>query len=234
MKKIMSKDSVIIQKLMNDLDQLVDENSEIRYVNTEKKAKILVDKDCADIGFLRVFERNKYVNVVKSLGKHPKYFYKPIGRILLNIEDKTKIAEHINGNPLDNRRCNLRICDQGKNTKNRKPYSLKTEYKGLSIGNNWKSLCVEIQNEGIRYRVQFNQSLIEKIGAIIYDVMALRLHGEFSRTNLLKSEYEKDICDFLYDIVKNNISELDKRPIKNPALIAEAGRYGAGSVTDLS
>ena len=40
-------------------------------------------------------------------------------RLILGVSDSSKIVDHINGNGLDNRRCNLRIVDVPSNVANR-------------------------------------------------------------------------------------------------------------------
>lgn len=197
----------ILEKAVIEINNLVDEDSELRYFNKAKKWQILVDKDCIDVGYLIVSVQNRYIEIHKRNRKDGRYFTTSLGRVILGIIDKTKVCEHINGNPLDNRRINLRVCDQGKNTKNRKPYSLKTGYKGLSIGNNMKSLAVEIQNDFIRSRVSFNQVVIEKLGAVIYDCLAIKFHKEYSRLNFEKEEYEKPALEFILNLIADDITQ---------------------------
>ena len=56
--------------------------------------------------------------------------------ILNNINLEGKVIDHINGNPRDNRRCNLRVCEQGDNAKNIRVKSNNTS--GVT-GVNWVS-----------------------------------------------------------------------------------------------
>ena len=65
-----------------------------------------------------------------------------IHRVILGLEKgNKKIVDHINHNPLDNRKCNLRVCTQVENQQNRGIYKNNTSgYKGVywhKLGKKW-------------------------------------------------------------------------------------------------
>ena len=92
------------------------------------------------------------------------------------------VIDHINGNGLDNRRENLRICTQGQNTINARKIKVKTSiYKGVyfskvcnrwvaQIGLNWKRKYLGLYDD-------------EKSAAIAYDKVARETFGVFANTN---------------------------------------------------
>jgi len=95
-------------------------------------------------------------------------------------EDK-KIADHINGNILDNRRENLRWVTIGQSNCNRKAQGGSSQYKGVSFNTG---------NGKFRVQIWFNNKKThggyfedELSAAMAYDVLAKELHGEFARLN---------------------------------------------------
>ena len=102
-------------------------------------------------------------------------------RILLNVPPKFH-TDHINGNPLDNRKFNLRICSQTENIRNKGFSKNNTSgYKGIffnkSVGFFQSYITV---NRKHKYLGRFI-SAIE--AAIAYDKAAKQYFGEFARTN---------------------------------------------------
>ena len=76
---------------------------------------------------------------------------KGIHRIIMNCPDN-KVVDHINGDPSDNRKCNLRICAQLDNVKNRKSNINNTSgCKGVSWNKCNKAWEVKISKDGKRY-----------------------------------------------------------------------------------
>lgn len=92
------------------------------------------------------------------------------------------MVDHINGDQLDNRRANLRICLKSQNQKNRtKTTGCSSRYKGVSWNEqtqNWKS---SICSDGQRYHLGSFDAEVE--AALAYDNAARRLHGEFAALN---------------------------------------------------
>lgn len=93
------------------------------------------------------------------------------------------VIDHINGNRLDNRRCNLRICTRADNNKNKigpvKPTS--SIYKGVCWRphtNAWKAY---IKTDGKQKHLGYFEH--EEDAALAYDIAAKKQFGEFARLN---------------------------------------------------
>lgn len=77
--------------------------------------------------------------------------FKYLHRVIMN-EPEGMVVDHINGNTLDNRRSNLRICTQSQNTKNRIGYRKATAsgHKGITWckdTNKWRAqLKIDYKN----------------------------------------------------------------------------------------
>jgi len=90
-----------------------------------------------------------------------------------------KIVDHINGNGLDNRRCNLRLCNNSQNAANSKLYS--NNSSGLK-GVHWHKLkqkwSATIRFKGKKLHLGYFKSKIKARKK--YLKKAAELHGEFS------------------------------------------------------
>jgi hypothetical protein len=103
-----------------------------------------------------------------------------------------EIIDHINGNGLDNRKQNLRICTHIQNSYNRRKNANNTSgYKGVkrACGNYYSQLrkkgiikwVAQINHEGKRIHLGVYDTKEE--AAKIYDKRALELHGKFAKLN---------------------------------------------------
>lgn len=100
-------------------------------------------------------------------------------RIIMNCPDNL-FVDHINLNPLDNRRSNLRICTRRQNNRNMKKNSTNTSgYKGVYFHKKAKKWAAIITADLVRYHIGLFLSPEEAHDA--YCQKAKELHGEFAR-----------------------------------------------------
>ncbi len=94
---------------------------------------------------------------------------------------KDKLVDHIDGNGLNNRRCNLRFCTQQQNMQNRRPLLRTSRFKGVSYCKNTEKFHAEITRSR---RKTFIGSFDDEIEAAkAYDRKAIELFGEFAYLN---------------------------------------------------
>ena len=102
-------------------------------------------------------------------------------RVIMNCP-KGMVVDHINNNPLDNRKVNLRICTQSENMKNMKVHvNNKSGYRGVSYSKERKKFCayisVENKTKGLG---RFDTA---KEAAEAYNKAAIEHYGEFANVN---------------------------------------------------
>jgi hypothetical protein len=122
-------------------------------------------------------------------------------RALLNAQ-KGQIVDHINGDSLDNRLCNLRFCNVSQNGANSKPKKNK-RFKGIYFRKDRNSWIA---------RVVFNYKKIyvgeyksEEMAAAAYDVAAKIVFKEFCKTNFNKpTEWYGSLNTKIPDLLSKN------------------------------
>jgi len=102
-------------------------------------------------------------------------------REILNPPDGMD-CDHINGDGLDNRRCNLRVCTRAENARNQQPQDgYSSRFKGVTRIKQTGKWRVRVKVDGRSTHLGYFTDEIEAARA--YDRAARELHGEFARTN---------------------------------------------------
>lgn len=131
------------------------------------------------------------VRSVRKLGKVKGF---RMHRMITNAPRGMEV-DHKNGNGLDNRKQNLRVCTVAQNHANRRVDACKTaasKYKGVFFRKNrahcpspWKAV---IKSNNKIFQLGHFQTEIQ--AAIAYNKAALEIHGEFARLNPIPFTYE--------------------------------------------
>jgi hypothetical protein len=112
---------------------------------------------------------NKFYARTHAKNKSGKWKNLYLHRLLMKPKG-SKQTDHINGDSLDNRRCNLRLCNSYQNSWN----------KGASIGRKYKGV-MPYKN---KFKIYISKSYdTEKEAVAAYNDIALKLHGEFAFQN---------------------------------------------------
>lgn len=150
---------------------------------TQDGSVILIDDDYLPIASQYKWKRDRWGHVYRR--KRNAYIY--LHREIMNAPPKQKV-DHRDGVITDNRRENLRFCDDAQNSQNRRkgPRKTASAYKGLILINGkWQA----------RITAQGKTSFLgtykdEMEAAHAYNKAAVRLHGEFACLNPIGVDYE--------------------------------------------
>lgn len=129
------------------------------------------DKDFESLNKYKWFIHAGYVarkSNYKTISMHREIMQTPKGLL----------TDHINHNPLDNRRLNLRVCTFSQNNMNRRKYGeFSSTFKGVYWSRASKRWGVKIENNHIGY---FDKELH---AAMAYDLNAIELFTDFADLN---------------------------------------------------
>ena len=93
---------------------------------------------------------------------------------------KGKITDHVNGDRMDNRKSNLRICNQSQNRANsNRPRTNTSGYKGVCYDTRLKKYRAYIKKEGKMHNLGLFKTAIE--AHVAYVKKADELFGEYSK-----------------------------------------------------
>lgn len=154
----------------------------MKEIKTKIGKTVLVDDDIFEwIGTRRVWIGGRYPYIVHD-GKERK-----LHRCLMDVPEG-KTVDHVNRNPLDCRRENLRVATQRENSQNvSKRKDTSSRYKGVS----WHApKGTRPEKWKWQARIQYNGRLIhlgtfteEREAALAYDAAAKSCFGEFAAVN---------------------------------------------------
>ncbi len=146
--------------------------------------------------FERVTRSKWYVNqagyVNSTSNKFLAAHHMLLHRYILRCEPEQRI-DHISGDPLDNRKQNLRLASAAENSRNKKRATFPgktSRFKGVCWSRNDEMWLAQIAVDGERIRLGLFE--VEEDAARSYDGAATTLHGEFARTNADMRLYEMD------------------------------------------
>lgn len=103
-------------------------------------------------------------------------------RLIINNTNTKMHTDHCNGNTLDNRKINLRICTASENSANKNKFINNTSgYKGVSWHKVVKKWHASIRKDNINYFLGYFINI--KDAAKAYNEAAFKYHKEFSNLN---------------------------------------------------
>ena len=153
---------------------IIEEGDHLRYV-CSNGLSFIVDKEDRAILESKTFciDQRGYVTTDR---KHTL-----LTHLLLGV-DGTTIVDHINGNPFDNRKSNLRIASEHQNKWNYKlSKKNRSGYKGVSYFSKNRKYAAEIRVMGKRYFLGLYKDPAEAARA--YDEAAREFYGDFAALN---------------------------------------------------
>lgn len=116
---------------------------------------------------------------VRKVNKKAVYMH----RLVVEANDGFEV-DHINGDPLDNRKTNLRLCTHAQNCKNTKIQTNNTSgYKGVSFNKDKKKWKAYINIDRVQKFLGYHADIAN--AACAYNKAAKEYFGEFARINNL-------------------------------------------------
>ena len=152
----------------------------MRYIKLKTGHKVLVDNE--DYNTLKKYNwfygSKGYAIKNKTKDSDTRLMH----RFILGLHKNDPIVDHINGNPLDNRKKNLRLCTQKQNTKNGSRHKDgSSNYKGVhyhKLTGKWRAqICIDYKRKSLGL---FNSQID---AAKEYNKAATKYHCKFAKLN---------------------------------------------------
>lgn len=146
---------------------------------TQGKSALVDDQDAQQVAVLHWRVHKSGDKEYAVAGNYPSLHL--MHRLILDAPDHMDV-DHINGNGLDNRRANLRLCNHAQNMCNRKIHkNNKSGFKGV----HWHARLGlwEAQIQVAKKKIYLGCFDDAEVAARRYDAAALLYHGPFARLN---------------------------------------------------
>lgn len=117
---------------------------------------------------------------VVSCINHEGGFSWTIGRFILNYRGLLEV-DHVDRNPLNNQKHNLRIVTKSQNAINRSPAKGSSKYRGVYWKTANQKWMAQIKIKNKKHYIGIFDS--EEKAALAYNVWAVEIHGEFAEIN---------------------------------------------------
>ena len=148
---------------------------------TQGIVTIVDDDDYQYLNQFKWYLLKSHSNYYAIRTKRPENKLIQLHRIVIKAK-QGEIVDHINGNKLDNRKCNLRICTKSQNCQNRKISKLnKSGFNGVSWNVNNRKWVAQIAFNNKKMHLGFFNDPTE--AAKSFNEAALKYHGEFANLN---------------------------------------------------
>jgi hypothetical protein len=150
-----------------------------------------VQIDEEDLHLLRnyswIIDSNNYVRTSVFNSKTDKTHAVWLHRLVAGIDSyDERVVDHIDRNPLNNRRSNLRAILKEKNQKNRgKCRRNTTGFKGVTLIKKTGKYMARIASDGKRITIGTFDNQLD--AAVAYNEAAIKYHGEFAALNNLEN-----------------------------------------------
>lgn len=156
-------------------------------ISTPKHPNTFAIVDNEDFDYLNQWKwysipKNNSLYVVRGSGPAKKRIRIYMHREILGFPDKL-FVDHLNHNPLDNRRCNLRVCTNSQNMANQKIRSgnKTSKYKGVCWDKTLKKWKASPGYQGEQKTIGFYKT--ESEAGIAYNNFMKEKFGEFACLN---------------------------------------------------
>jgi hypothetical protein len=101
-------------------------------------------------------------------------------------ETSRMVCDHVNGDTLDNRRSNLRVCTQSENAKNIHTVYGMIDYKGVYKDGRTYRAMIRVNGK----RISLGNFQSPELAATAYNLAAVKHFGRFAQLNRIRSGNE--------------------------------------------